>query len=80
MKFNVNDHVRVRLTDEGRAILRRQHDDLVKGRPWSYDYVPPKEDADGWSDWQLWVLMQQLGHTCGNGAPLTFETTIEIVH
>lgn len=77
MKFNVNDYVRVKLTNHGRSVLRQQREALLK--PYGLPVRLPEEDAAGWSTWQLWSLMQELGHTCGNGAPLTFEPTIEIV-
>lgn len=67
MKFNINDTVRVRLTDYGRAALRGE-------------FKPPKQDEDGWSDWQLWALMQAFGDRVNVGFPLCFETEIEIVN
>lgn len=86
--FNVNEHVRVRLTDLGRAELRRQREELIayydaKGatgvRAMLASDPVPAEDAAGWSEWQLWQLMSSLGPLCGNGLPLAFETTIEII-
>ena len=75
MNFNINDKVRVRLTEKGRAALIKQHDDYFEGR---VPYSPPKEDADGWSEWQLWSLMQDLGHLCRLGIDPPFETIIQI--
>lgn len=45
--FNINDTVRVKLTDHGRRILEGQ--------------THPKEDSEGWSEWQLWMLFQDFG-------------------
>jgi hypothetical protein len=40
--------------------------------------VPPKEDAEGWSEWQLWVLMQEFGPHMGLGFLAVIETEIEV--
>ena len=66
MDFNINNKVRVKLTDYGRQALARQHNGL-------------KEDAEGWSEWQLWHLMQELGHLCCLGCQVPFETTIQLL-
>lgn len=79
MKLNINSTVRVRLTDAGRQELRRQVADLRRqlgGLPFQ---AHPREDSEGWSRWQLWALMSQLGHMCQLGfGDLPFETEIEI--
>ena len=74
-KLNINDKVRVRLTDLGREELVRGHEKLFRGR---WPYRAPHEDAEGWSEWQLWDLMHRLGHMCSLGSRLPFETVIEI--
>lgn len=63
--LNVNENVMVKLTDRGRqALLRERH------------YIP-KEDADGWTIWQLHSLMTALGKHIGPGfGDSPFETTI----
>lgn len=79
-EININENVRVNLTELGRRALERQHAEFwtgVRGAPDAYE--PPEEDADGWSEWQLWCLMQDLGHLCGLGRRLPFETTIQVV-
>ena len=79
-EFNINNYVRVRLTETGINTLRDNHDALngfahgVLG-----DFAPPKEDKGGWSRWQLWELMHQLGPSCMNGFNVPFETTIQIL-
>ena len=76
--FNVNHTVRVQLTDEGRQLLREGHQRLWADWPKPpYEYSEPKEDADGWSEWQLWSLMHDLGPHCVMGNPAPFKTTIE---
>lgn len=84
LPFNMNDYVRVRLTDFGRARLREQHDELyrlvVASGGEAREWVPPKEDADGWSEWQLWSLMQRLGQHIYLGMPTPpFDTSIQIL-
>ncbi len=80
MKFNVNDKVRVKLTDHGRKVLREAHAvfwaDYPNAAP--REYTPQKEDAEGWSEWQLHALMDAFGSRM-LGGPLLFETTIELV-
>ncbi len=79
MKFNMNNHIRVQLTDAGRAEHKRQHLALFAGVTERYPYRPPEEDGDGWSEWQAWDFMQQFGFRFGNGLPLMCSTEIEIV-
>lgn len=79
MLFNVNESVRVKLTDHGRRIhfenwrAFRQQFPLVGG-----EYQPPKEDENGWSEWQLWVLMQTFGKHITMSKPNPFKTTISM--
>lgn len=75
--FNINENVRVRLKDRGHAILKARHDDLLRRWPQASDYVPPKVDADGWSQFQLWSLMEIFGPHMFLGGDPPFETTIE---
>ncbi len=79
MKFNINDHVRVKLTDHGRAVHAADHAMLCAEVGISIPYDPPSEDADGWSKWQLWVLMEAFGRHMGNGMNLVFQNEIEII-
>jgi DNA-binding MarR family transcriptional regulator len=59
--FNVNSTVRVKLTDHGRKILRRRHEQLERQLNRDLPYHSPVEDAEGWSRWQLWYLMNTFG-------------------
>ncbi len=78
MKFNINQYVRVRLTDAGRAAHRKWWDDLFQSPQLKSKYSPPKEDAEGWSRWQLHILMHELGPALCPGFPVPFETEIII--
>lgn len=75
IKLNLNDRVRVKLTDHGREILRKDYEERFAflGRK----YVPPKEDAEGWSEWQLWNLFQDFGQHIYLGGKLPFDTIIQ---
>lgn len=63
--FNINHFVHVRLTDAGRNYC-------------AMDCREPKEDADGWSRWQLWDLMSVMGEQIYMGCKPPFETDIRI--
>jgi hypothetical protein len=75
LPFNINDNVRIKLTDAGRAWLRKRH------AQWSphIKYKPPSEDAEGWSIWQVHVLMSKFGDGVGPGRELLFEPIIELL-
>ena len=77
VKFNLNDKVRVKLTDLGRKIHKDNFYEFCLDK--FYDYNPPKEDVEGWSEWQMWDLFGLYGKHLYNGAPLVFETTIELI-
>lgn len=84
--FNVNYEVRVKLTDVGRAAHRKNHDKLfafAKTRLGAEDdawkYRAPEEDTEGWSKWQLWVLMKEFGPHITMGMTPPFETAIELI-
>lgn len=79
--FNINDYVMVKLTDYGRQCLRKNYDDLKAyyGGKLGFDYTPPKEDKDGWSKWQAWSLMADLGKHILMGFDPPFKTTIKVM-
>jgi hypothetical protein len=75
VKFNINDYVKVKLTDCGRKILEDQHTELKMVLP---DAEPlHKPDEDGLVKFQLWELMSIFGGHLFNGCQIPFETTIE---
>jgi hypothetical protein len=83
MKLNVNDVVRVRLTDLGRktlAVLRAQENEHLAAAGSRVRIPLAVAEVDGWSEWQLWDLMATFGEFCGNGSPLMFETEIELLN
>ncbi len=79
IEFHINNYVYVKLTDCGRDTLRQNHDELnVFAKGTLGEYKPPKEDEAGWSKWQLWCLMAELGGKCYNGGKVPFEAGIRI--
>lgn len=78
MRFNINDEVMVRLTDEGRRRLKANHDNLFADWSRPPEYRAPEERKGGWSKWQLWVLMNEFGPHMRHGGDCFFETAIEI--
>lgn len=78
IRFNINYYVRVKLTEYGKKILRENYEEFRKSFPLVGDYQEPKEDENGWSKWQLWVLMSELGQYCCAGGNQPFETEIEL--
>jgi hypothetical protein len=79
MDFNINEIVLAKLTDHGRAVHASDHAIFwaQHGKP-AMEYRPPKEDAEGWSRWQMWDLMRSFGQHTGLAMPPCFETTIRI--
>lgn len=83
MDFNVNNKVQVKLTDHGLLLLRQEHGRIAAMQRSAgletEPFVPPETDAEGWSTFQLWVLMEAFGRHCYNGCILPFEPTIRII-
>jgi len=75
IKFNMNDSVKVKLTEFGVSVLKNKHEELVKTFPRalsSYKFNL-KIDENGYYEAQLHDLFNQFGeHVYG----LPFETNI----
>ena len=78
MKINVNDYVKIKLTEAGRSELKKQYRELEKEYSIVGHIGMPKEDEDGWSKWQLWRVMQVFGSTLHLGMNEPFEAEIEV--
>jgi len=74
VRLTLDSKVRVKLTDYGRAILAK---DLVEA-PIEEQYIPPEEDADGWSTFRLLSLFICFGLDVSKYGPRPFED-IEVV-
>jgi hypothetical protein len=78
--FNINNYIKVRLTDRGRAVHRENYERLFHGHLIEkYPYQPPAEDKDGWSKWQAWDFMASFGPYMGNGLNAPAETEIKFI-
>lgn len=73
IRFNVNHKVRVKLNDWGRDIFMEHFD------RYGIECGPPAEDAEGWSEHQLWCLMEIFGPHMTIGMKVPFETEIELL-
>ena len=79
IKFNINHDVFVKLTDVGLKELEKQHNEVLLFFPCASKFEPPKTDKDGYSKWQLHVLMRTFGHGFELGCcAVPFETTIKL--
>jgi hypothetical protein len=78
VETNINYNIYVKLTEAGRNELRKQHDELRKEFPSLRKYEDPDVDKDGYSKFQMHSLMQSLGHMCGIGFVMPFETHVKI--
>lgn len=62
---NFNDEVKVKLTEAGINILKREHQQNAKhynDRGFTYPEFELKVDEEGWSSFQLWHLMNLFGN------------------
>lgn len=85
MDFNVNlnDKVKVKLTNYGVSILKEQHDDLnsfIKGTGGKgLGDFQLSLNEDGYYETQLWMLMSKFGHVMEmtNESPFELNVIIE---
>lgn len=81
-ELNINNQVKVKLTAYGKSKLRAEHDrfqEIYRDSKYRVPFKLPEEDKDGWSTWQMYVLMEELGKYCQIGTKnLPFETNIKI--
>ena len=84
--FNINEPVKVKLTEEGIRILENRHNNLLNQysdkpevRKILGEFKTPEVDENGYSSFQLWELMNIFGSYMYNGNPkVPFEMTIAI--
>lgn len=76
--FNINNYVRVKLTDEGAAELKRQYDDLTELRNVDRPAWTDPRDEGGYCKFQLWDLMNRFGHMMTLGRVMPFDPSIEL--
>lgn len=81
-KTNINDYVKVKLTDYGISILEQQHN-VIRNEIKEYDGKNLGEfkvniDKDGYIKFQLHELMHHFGHITTVANKIPFETEIII--
>lgn len=77
MKLNLNEQVKVKLTDLGLKILEDDYNRLKMSIPHLEDYMPLKIDAQGYSKMQLHELMSKFGkYMCMDISDLPIEMNI----
>lgn len=69
IKYNMNDYVLLKLTEEGRKIYAKQ----VEQR---FAIAAAEVEKAGWIRLQLWEVMNIFGANCFNGSSTPFETEI----
>lgn len=80
MKINLNESVKVKLTDLGKEIFYHQYDRInqIAGREICKPMFP-KKDENGYTEFQLWYFIQLYGKYIGMTLPNVIEP-LEIVY
>lgn len=76
LTVNLNDYVKVKLTDAGREYLKQYAAEFNKQYPKVNIRMERKEDRHGYSRWQLHDLINTFGGGVAIGKDLLFETDI----
>jgi hypothetical protein len=76
--FNINYTVKIRLTKFGKELHKQQYFWNSVDRLDQFPYTPPKEDENGYCEFQMWDLMEKFGPYCGLGKEPPFDTVILI--
>lgn len=74
--FNINDWIKVKLTDKGKEILHNYWNRICLAVPQlkpDPSYFATHTDADGYTRFQLWEFMQIFGEHLRLGSPLYIE-------
>ena len=78
MKFNINNHVKVKLTVAGIVAMEKDHAVMKAMYPKYPDFQMPRIDEKGYTEFQMWVLMETFGKHMTWGGPEPFEMDIQI--
>ena len=75
MKFNVNEHIKVKLTEAGLQVHKAKHEEFWNrlGKLSEFPYSEPKTDDDGFVKMQLWQFMETFGSEFGMTKPNLIE-------
>ncbi len=74
-KININDSVLIKLTPHGINVLRERWNEVFHDDP-EYPFKPPDVDENGYSQMQLWDVMNRFGSNTYCGSDLCFEVEI----
>lgn len=80
--FNVNDYVKVKLTEKGKYIYYHQFDDMneeilkMGGKP--LNPIELKYDDEGYVELQMWHFMEIFGKHLYNGCNIPFYPMIKL--
>ena len=79
VSINLNDWIKVKLTDFGKMIYYHQYDNINKfmGKEFCKPKLP-KVDEDGYTEFQLWCFMELYGNHMGMTLPNVIEP-LEII-
>ena len=75
VSFNLNHYVKVKLTERGVNILRKNYNKLPHELTEKYPFQI-KLTGDGYYKNQMWQIMQDFGEYIGMGMDTPFETEI----
>ena len=80
IRINLNEPIKVKLTDWGKEIYYHRYDrtNQIAGRE-IYKPKFPKEDENGYTEFQLWCFMELYGEHMGMTLPNVIEP-LEIVY
>ena len=80
--FNINNYVKVKLTEKGKYIYYHQFDDINECRQKigckPLNPLELKYDDEGYVEIQMWHLMEIFGEHLYNGCEIPFNTTIKL--
>ena len=80
IRINLNEPIKVKLTDLGKKIYYHQYDEInqIAGREICKPRLP-KEDENGYTEFQLWCFIELYGEHMGMTLPNVIEP-LEIVY
>lgn len=74
---NLNDRVRIKLTDLGREVVVKNHNALYGDKAHLYPVDMPVPNDDGWCEMQLWEVMREFGEHMSLGGKPVIETEFQ---
>lgn len=74
--INMNEYVKVKLTQHGIDVLSKSWDELLQNFPKAGEFNPPQVDSDGYSRFQLWELFSKFGREISLGRENCFDLEI----